>query len=327
ASGALLGDAELDAYLAQVARRLSTARGPAPRALRSARTNAFALPNGAIYLTTGVLALAADEAELAAVLGHELAHVARRHALVSFHRARTSRGVFLLTPHADYRSALARTYNQLEAFAAFGQDQEREADRDALALASAGGYDPAATADLLERLAARATSEGLHEPDDAFATHPRLEERIALVRKAVASSGAPRRERGAAAYDEHVAPALAANAALEAALGRYAVARAQARRGAAGRPRDPAAQVALGEVARREATADADAEALAAFRRAIALDPTMAAAWRGAGLVAARRGPLAEARAALARYLELAPDAGDAPLARAALSALGAGER
>jgi predicted Zn-dependent protease len=48
-------------------------------ALRDSSPNAFALPNGSIYINTGLLALLEDEAQLAGVLAHEVTHVSRRH--------------------------------------------------------------------------------------------------------------------------------------------------------------------------------------------------------------------------------------------------------
>jgi predicted Zn-dependent protease len=84
--GYLLPDAELDGYLDRVAGRLLGASGARPlpvrvRVLLDPYANAFALPNGSIYLHSGLLAPIESEAQLASVLGHELAHYTGRHAL------------------------------------------------------------------------------------------------------------------------------------------------------------------------------------------------------------------------------------------------------
>ena len=89
-SGALYADAALDAYLAQVAGRLVPPQAevaPRIRVLRDFRLNAFTLPNGAIYVHTGILARMESEAELAMLLGHEITHATHRHALRAFRNA------------------------------------------------------------------------------------------------------------------------------------------------------------------------------------------------------------------------------------------------
>jgi predicted Zn-dependent protease len=84
--GLVYRDPEAEAFLSQVGERL-TEDGPAPqnvvykfRILRDPMVNAFALPNGSIYVNTGLLALLENEAQLAAILSHEITHVTMRHA-------------------------------------------------------------------------------------------------------------------------------------------------------------------------------------------------------------------------------------------------------
>ena len=73
------------AYVASVGRRVATYSGVNPAAyqfttLNSAVENAFTVPGGYVYITRQLMALMNDEAELAAVLGHEIGHVAARHS-------------------------------------------------------------------------------------------------------------------------------------------------------------------------------------------------------------------------------------------------------
>ena len=91
-SGRVYADAALDAYLLEVAHRLEPPEVFAAipfriRVIRDRTPNAFCLPNGATYVNTGMLALVGDEAELAALLGHELTHAVQRHALRSLREA------------------------------------------------------------------------------------------------------------------------------------------------------------------------------------------------------------------------------------------------
>ena len=96
--GMVLEDEATNAYLLRIGRVLIP-KGLAIenvtwkfRALRDPQPNAFALPNGSIYVTTGLLSLLDNESQLAAVLAHELTHVMRRH---TYMHNRSNRKKFL----------------------------------------------------------------------------------------------------------------------------------------------------------------------------------------------------------------------------------------
>jgi len=103
-----------------------------------AAPNAFALPGGFIFISRGALALTSSEDELANILGHEIAHVASRHAAA---RQQVTGGRFL--------AAL-----ELPWLAAYSRDLERSADRQGQEIAAAAGYDPAGLARFLDSLGA-----------------------------------------------------------------------------------------------------------------------------------------------------------------------------
>ena len=90
ATTTLLQDESLDRYLGGLASKLGTAArvGDVPRVriVESNEVNASALPNGTIYVTTGLVLAADDESELAGVLAHEIAHVTEHHAARSMSR-------------------------------------------------------------------------------------------------------------------------------------------------------------------------------------------------------------------------------------------------
>ncbi len=115
---------------------------------------------------------------------------------------------------------------------------------------------------------------------------------------------------------------------LAARAGRFALARAQIDRALAVAPSDAPAHVAEGEILRLEAQRrPADAAALVArargaYERAAALDPALAEPYRQLGVLDYQTSARAEARAAWQRYLELSPDAADAPRIREYLSGL-----
>ena len=102
--------------------------------------NAFALPGGFVFVSRGAVALTNGEDELAAVLGHEIAHVASRHAAA---RQQVARGI------PGFLQILQTPY-----LAAYGRDLERTADRLGQELAAAAGYDPAGLVRFLDSLGA-----------------------------------------------------------------------------------------------------------------------------------------------------------------------------
>jgi predicted Zn-dependent protease len=123
--------------------------------------NAFALPDGNVFVSRGLLELAQSEDELAGVLGHEIAHVTRRHAAARQEVARTAVNPMML-PGILLGTVLGSgvgkaTTEPFRAFsapyvAAYSRDQERDADRIGQKLAAAAGYDPRALGLFLKRL-------------------------------------------------------------------------------------------------------------------------------------------------------------------------------
>lgn len=130
--------------------------------------NAFALPGGFIFVSRGLLALSNSEDELANVLGHEIVHVARRHA-----SARQS----LMNSLPKYlRWAGAGQVT------AYGRDQERESDRLGQGLAAVAGYDPEGLATFLRDLEfSERLQLGFSRLQGYMDTHPATSERVATA--------------------------------------------------------------------------------------------------------------------------------------------------
>ena len=104
-TGDVHDDPSLVQYLERIAARVlpregKAAEGPAIRVIvfRDPTLNAFAMPNGRVYLHTGLLARVENEAQLAAVMAHELTHVTDRHALTVQRETRTRRSPFTDDP-------------------------------------------------------------------------------------------------------------------------------------------------------------------------------------------------------------------------------------
>lgn len=164
--------------------------------LDTPEVNAFALPGGYVYVTRGILALASDTSELAAVLAHEIAHVTLKHARARTNRVRTSEivdkvvsGVFGGDVETDQSSNRAKM-----SLAAFSQKQELSADKEGIMIAGRAGYDPHAAARFLGAMSRFATfSAGdAEQADDFLSSHPSTPDRIQKATEtARASFGAP----------------------------------------------------------------------------------------------------------------------------------------
>lgn len=315
---AIVRDAALEAYVLEVARRLHAPEVFAAipfrvRVLQDAEPNAFCLPNGAIYLHTGILALLESEAELAVLLAHEMTHATHRHALRHV-RSTNRAGMWFSSASGASGARLLQVVSS-----GYSRDLEREADSEGLARVTAAGYDAADGVSMLERLRDWEADELVRKRTASHASHPQLEERIESCRAALKERGARGGERKAETYAERTAGVLLLNARLDLAAGRYGGARRGVERYLALRARDARGQALLGDILRRQGSPGFEQPALAAYRRAVELEPATADAWRGIGLVLQRSEARDEARAAFTRYLELAPHAPDAAHVRATL--------
>lgn len=149
--------------------------------LDTSEVNAFALPGGYIYVTRGILALASDTSELAAVLAHEIAHVTLRHARARTDKTRNTQivdrvvtGIFGGDTSTD--ATANRTREQL---AAFSQNQELQADAEGIKFAGKAGYDAQAAARFLGVMSRFAAFSAGNKADDGFlSSHPSTPSRI-----------------------------------------------------------------------------------------------------------------------------------------------------
>ena len=199
-------DPALQAYVAEVGERLlpHTHRPDFPyqfTVLDSEVVNAFATP-GYVYVTRGLLAQMQSEAELAALLGHELAHITARHAARRIGQSQTVAALGWLVERISGKKAVTRAANLLghAYLSGYSRDAEREADRLGAEYATAAGYDPAAMRNLLQGLRdmerMRADAGYPDAGGGLFATHPRTGERLKEAQRAAARDGAGRIGRG-----------------------------------------------------------------------------------------------------------------------------------
>lgn len=143
--------------------------------VRNRQVNAFCLPAGKIFVFTGILRLASDDDQLAAVLSHEIAHALAHHASERIARAQSSAGVL--------RSL------------SYDRFQESEADHIGVFLMAFAGYDPNAATAFWQRM--RQARGGQGAPPEFLSDHPSDERRIRDL-----AEWAPKARAAKRAFDE-----------------------------------------------------------------------------------------------------------------------------
>lgn len=195
--GGVYDDPKVTAYVEHVLARITATLDNPVHAYRitvldTPIVNAFALPGGYTYVTRGLLALANSEAELAGVIGHEIAHVTARHGA---RRQTAAVGTAVLAGvlgtaisigtgvGADVTGELLNVGGGL-LLAGYSRDNEYEADNLGIAAMAKAGYDPLAQADFLAALGAYAKyqSGGKAQKASWFASHPNNKQRVARAR-------------------------------------------------------------------------------------------------------------------------------------------------
>ena len=156
--------------------------------------NAFALPGGHIYITTGLLPILETEDELACIMGHEIIHSNNRHTVRQLKKSILPRllelpGELLGVINKDLGAlfnAPIQTSNSL-LFASYSRSSETEADIEGTALAAAAGYDPSAMITSLNRLSKTIeVAIGQSETKSYFNDHPYTPDRVSTIEKNVA---------------------------------------------------------------------------------------------------------------------------------------------
>jgi len=147
--------------------------------------NAFAAPGGHVFITKGLLMHMRSEAELAGVLAHEIAHVLRKHHLLAIKQGARSGLLAEFAGHAmqnrGANPALIQLVNTGTELYARGldKDDELEADRMGVVIATRAGYDPYGLPAVLQTL------QGMNAQDASlalmFKTHPALNDRLNLL--------------------------------------------------------------------------------------------------------------------------------------------------
>ena len=182
---------KVDAYLTQLGMRLAS-KLPAGgvqypfefHCVNDKAINAFALPGGYVFINRGVIESADNEAQLAAVMAHELSHVALRHGTNQATKAQAAQGFLGIASGIFGGSTGGALLTELGAFAAGGvllrysRTAESQADVMGTQVLYDAGYDPRAMAQFFEKLEAETKGKN---PPEFLSDHPNPEHRVGRV--------------------------------------------------------------------------------------------------------------------------------------------------
>lgn len=262
--GLVLHDPGVQAYIDSVGARILAYR-PVPAnvrfrlfVLRDPAINAMSLPNGSVYINTGLLAVLENEAQLASIVSHETAHVYDRHPYLENRSAgEKSLAIQIISAAANgfsggyWLAAVAGSKIGAvllkESIYGYSRQMEREADRDGLAAMAAAGYDPRAMAAALKLIDQDSNLEYRSRPG-FYADHPKNQDREQAA-EAYAETNTPPGARTGSEQDylAAMAPAIADNVQSDLETRRLRSAVAAAARLVNAFPSVPQYQMLLGE--------------------------------------------------------------------------------
>ena len=183
ASGSVIDDPELTGYMKEVVCRLAASHCADIRVyvVSGGGFTASMSPNGMMEIGTGALLRLRSEAELAAVIGHELGHYLRRHSLQGLRSAKAELADFVAS-REDFDTFRLRLRTLLLEITRFSRFHEREADGYALRLLAEANYAPSAVARLWRRMSKEFhASEEVRRESVFFSSHPLMKERSEVL--------------------------------------------------------------------------------------------------------------------------------------------------
>jgi len=317
-------DPELTAYVQSIGKRLAAVsdRPELPYefvVLNDSVPNAWAMPGGKIAFNRGLLYELNSEAELAAVMGHEIVHAAARHGAKSMERGIFMQGAMIAVgigaQNTDYANLIVGA-SQLGAqltMSKYGRDAESEADLYGMQYMKKAGYDPSAAVTLQETFVRLSKDKKSDFISGLFASHPPSQERVDANKATLARIGAGG-EMGKEVYAQKVGKVKATQAAYKAydegvaALKKEdtSAATTLAQKAIAGEPREARFQELLGDIA---LTQKKPQEAIDFYAKAIQMQPDYFKPHAQTGVALFKMGKKAEAEAYLKKANSLLPTA------------------
>jgi beta-barrel assembly-enhancing protease len=314
----------LGKYLSDLTCRLTDGHCPDIRihVMRTPMFNASMAPNGMMQVWSGLLLRVENEAQLAAIIGHEMGHYLERHQL---EQLRDAKDKAVLAQLVGLIGGIAGAVGKIGILAtqfAFSREHETRADRLGMRLMKEAGYDgrqaPQVWDNLLGELKITG-GEDVGKRSAMFATHPPAgNRRDDLLRLAGEGGGIT----AAAEYQRVIAQLRFGWLQDELKRGQYEESLVLFDRLLSARPSDTDVRYARGEVYRLRGDRDDLSRSLEDLTRATAAEKPPVESFRALGLVHKQRTDAPAAARAFEKYLTLAPDAPDSGLVKAYLSEL-----
>ena len=314
-SGLLYQNTEVENYLNQIAEKLQT-NSVSPdisfkiKVIKDPKLNAFALPNGVIYIHTGILARMDNEAQLAALLAHEMTHCTHRHSLKALRN---------IKERTQAKSATVRELAQLPGITAsiasingYTRELETEADRVGLDLAVKANYDPNEVLKLFELLKQENEIEGAEEPY-FLGTHPKVQQRIENVNRWLAENnrGKITGSKNTIKFQSRMSRLMLENARLDLRQGKYFIAQSTVKKYLTVNPDDAQAYFLLGEIFRQRGWKNDSVAAINSYEKSISLNPSFAESHKAMGLIHYKDGEKRRAKKYFESCLLLSPNIAD----------------
>ncbi|MEJ2725911.1 MAG: tetratricopeptide repeat protein [Deltaproteobacteria bacterium] len=308
----VLDSPELEAYLEEITRKLfpDLPFSCRVRVVKDSSMNAFALPNGAIYIHMGLLARMENEAQLAALLGHETTHAANRHALKKRRELKNVSALCSAVTLGGYGGWLGWLFT-MASITGYDRDLEREADVEGYRRMVAAGYEPSEAPKLFQILDKWLAETGVEDPY-FFSSHPKLQERIENF-KALAAAD-PRKGTGADNREIFLSKTnwiVFENTELDLKAGRFESALKGSEKYLATAPGDARGNYLRGEIFRQRNSGNDIDLAVECYLKAISLNASHPESHRALGLIYLKKGQRTEALKYLERYLALNPEGPD----------------
>lgn len=230
----VMSDTSMNAYVQRVGKKLLATLKPADmvyqnmpfsfQIVNATYVNAYAFPDGSIAITRGMMLELENEAQLAAVLGHEIAHVNCGHTASAMSKGNvldmvvSGTGSYLKSKESSWTevATLAGQVGGKALLASYSRDQERQADQGGMDYMVRAGYNPKGMIDLM-KLLVRISGSNPSLLEQMFATHPMSAERLERATARVQSQYANTQgQDGAASFSTAVASLRAKKPAINA---------------------------------------------------------------------------------------------------------------
>jgi len=317
-------DKELQAYLHDLVCKLSDGHCPDIRvlAVRTPHFNAMMAPNGLLLVWSGLLLRVENEAQLAAIVGHEMGHYLERHTVEQLRAAKDTAVVSTMVGMIGGVGTFLGQIGLAANLFAFSREHESRADRMGMRLMRFAGYDGQQAAvvwgNLLEEMKVTGGKDA-GKTGDIFDTHPVTAGRRDELQQLAGTAGG---EVGEERYRKAIAPLRFDWIQDEVKRGQFEESLVLFNRMLKKDPKDAEVLYARGEIHRLRDDGGDAARALADLESASRMDKAPAETFRSLGLVYQQRQDKPAAAQAFQGYLAKAPQAADAALVRGYLAEL-----